>query len=118
MFSSPQEENGNRFCNRRRKTEVAEACSASESFRLDVAFVPTVHAPSAKASHTAKMADRETGRATPPEGGHHRLRAPGEGLFPVRGVNTGEQYYSCGLSESPTIHLFHSILLRKVSKRK
>ena len=47
-----------------------------------------------------------------------RLRAPGEGLFMVRGLNKGGQYHSCGLSESPVIHLFHSILLWKVSKRK
>lgn len=85
MFSSPQEENGNMlFSYGRRKTEVAEACNASESSHLDVAFVTTAHAPLAKASHAAKMADRETGRAAPPKGGH--LKAQGT----RRGTLTGE----------------------------
>lgn len=87
------------------------ACNASESFHLDVVFVTTAHAPLAKASHTAKMADRETGRVTPPTGGHHEAQGTWRGLLLVRGVNNGEQYYSYSLSESPMIHLFHSILL-------
>ena len=119
MLSSPQEENGNLlFSYGRRKTEVAEACDASESSHLDVAFVTTAHAPLAKASHAAKTADGEREEQLLLREATARLRAPGEGLFMVRGLNKGGQYHSCGLSESPVIHLFHSILLWKVSKRK